>query len=919
MNYYGLDGGLKYLIENAKQFSKPFLFTVQAHKWDRDPDQHYVREPSAYEIKAMTNLAVCYGAKGISYYLYSHPSNDPTVLGFYYTDTGLPRDTDDYGYPKWETIKQLNQKLASIGNELLSLDWEGAKSWSNGNTAGNWIGIISNISTNVPSETGYVETSHSKIQDVDYIFVVNRRTLPTDQRTITVTIDKASSIYNNWNITEIGASNSLTVGKTGSFEFSYEPGEGKLFKLEPVVIAGGNLIYNEIISSDIELHGDLTIESGVTLTVNADYNCYGNITIKDGGYIKTTGNGKMFFNNHKRIIVEGTAVIIGEPLNKIELDFIAPHHTNGINVKNGGELAIYYSFIKNSRNGITVDPGGTLIEVAEVDFEDCSDHCINIAGPNSSNCWIHYNTFTNSNCAISATNLGDIYIAYNTVQDVEQGIYLSNVTSPLIMNNTMSSTQKQLPGIFLESCSGGIRENTISGFTNGIHLGNSSPDIGGNEITNNLYHGIYVGAGSLPRMDARLYYDPPNYYPVAGYNDIWENGGTTIGGPPDNDGSEIFFNSSNAVIQEGCNSVYDDRSGGEHPYRNTKLLMNGISFGGQITIHAEFNYWSDNPLYPLEERFGNLTVYYEPFLEDPCEIPVGGGGGEELFVKSSSGEIIDTLYPLQRTVGSLSNTDLLYAVAEEKFISADYEGAEVIYNQITNGNDSLKVKLPAYTRLYDIGKLSSKPESYFNNLNNVYSSLVQSTNDSLMINIFSQLGSLSLVGKEEYIQAIEEFDDVIQQNPGSEKAVYAEIDALTTSLLIEGEDSTLQKGRLGKYLIKNPSDYSSRIDGILRKHFGNGEQKTEEETIPTEYTLYQNYPNPFNPLTTIKYDLPSASNISLIIYDILGRKVKELVNTKQQAGRYEIQFNASNLASGVYVYQLIADKYISSKKMILLK
>ncbi|NWG28639.1 MAG: T9SS type A sorting domain-containing protein, partial [Ignavibacteriaceae bacterium] len=70
---------------------------------------------------------------------------------------------------------------------------------------------------------------------------------------------------------------------------------------------------------------------------------------------------------------------------------------------------------------------------------------------------------------------------------------------------------------------------------------------------------------------------------------------------------------------------------------------------------------------------------------------------------------------------------------------------------------------------------------------------------------------------------------------------------------------------------------------------------------------------------TIKYDLPNTSDVSLIIYDILGRKVKELVNTKQQAGRYEIQFNASNLASGVYIYQLVAEKYIISKKMILLK
>jgi len=88
---------------------------------------------------------------------------------------------------------------------------------------------------------------------------------------------------------------------------------------------------------------------------------------------------------------------------------------------------------------------------------------------------------------------------------------------------------------------------------------------------------------------------------------------------------------------------------------------------------------------------------------------------------------------------------------------------------------------------------------------------------------------------------------------------------------------------------------------------------------PTEYLLEQNFPNPFNPVTTIKYDLPTTSDVSLIIYDILGRKVNELVNTRQQAGRYEVQFDASNLTSGVYLYQLIAEKYMSSRKMILLR
>ena len=88
---------------------------------------------------------------------------------------------------------------------------------------------------------------------------------------------------------------------------------------------------------------------------------------------------------------------------------------------------------------------------------------------------------------------------------------------------------------------------------------------------------------------------------------------------------------------------------------------------------------------------------------------------------------------------------------------------------------------------------------------------------------------------------------------------------------------------------------------------------------PENFVLLQNYPNPFNPVTTIKYELPAMSNVSLSVYDIIGRKVKELVNTKQAAGKYEVRFDAANLASGVYIYTLQADNFINTKKMLLLK
>jgi hypothetical protein len=92
-----------------------------------------------------------------------------------------------------------------------------------------------------------------------------------------------------------------------------------------------------------------------------------------------------------------------------------------------------------------------------------------------------------------------------------------------------------------------------------------------------------------------------------------------------------------------------------------------------------------------------------------------------------------------------------------------------------------------------------------------------------------------------------------------------------------------------------------------------------EQENPNEYQLLKNYPNPFNPITTICYDLPRNSVVILAVYDLLGRRIVELVNQHQTAGKHEIKFNPQNLSTGVYIYQLTADKFVDRKKMMYLK
>ena len=89
--------------------------------------------------------------------------------------------------------------------------------------------------------------------------------------------------------------------------------------------------------------------------------------------------------------------------------------------------------------------------------------------------------------------------------------------------------------------------------------------------------------------------------------------------------------------------------------------------------------------------------------------------------------------------------------------------------------------------------------------------------------------------------------------------------------------------------------------------------------IPVDFKLHQNYPNPFNPSTTIRYELPYKSYVNIKVYDVLGNEIKTLVDKEQNIGRYELQFNAQNLPSGIYYYKMTTEHNSITKKLMLIK
>ena len=120
------------------------------------------------------------------------------------------------------------------------------------------------------------------------------------------------------------------------------------------------------------------------------------------------------------------------------------------------------------------------------------------------------------------------------------------------------------------------------------------------------------------------------------------------------------------------------------------------------------------------------------------------------------------------------------------------------------------------------------------------------------------------------------------------------------------------------------------IDDTQRQYIINffesseSELSNDGEIIPTNFYLEEPYPNPFNPVTSLRYDLPEQAQVTLTVYDLMGREVTRLVNTTQKAGYRSVQWNATDsfgkaVSAGVYLYQIQAGEFVQTKKMVLLK
>ncbi|MEX0735956.1 MAG: LamG-like jellyroll fold domain-containing protein [Bacteroidota bacterium] len=439
----------------------------------------------------MVNLALAYGAKGISYFLYY---SVPEGHGLVHQD-GTPRRTiyggTAYAGDKWETVKSMDQQLAILGPTLAQLTWQDAFSrhlLTGPFSKFNFLlgGNLTNVTTNEADDQTYVEVGWLRDipNGIDYLMVVNRRTAPGDSRNIEVTFNNAGSRE----ITDVASGRIWIIPPLGRFEDSFSPGDGRLYRVQDAVWSGSKQITSNVI---VPAEATLTINPGTAITFSSG------ATLIVEGNLNAQGTG----GSHISFDGQGYAPPTSEPYYwKLAM----------LRFREGGSGTIKYSDFKDAKYQLFSEATGSL------DIQNCTFVNFGFSGANGGNgVEIFYDI------ASPPLAMGALSITNNTFSGTSKlgyGIVVANV-QPITMTITGNIIQDCYMGILAHKMSGTIGANTITGCANGVVANSQSPiftglTASGNEksfflentsatvtnctITGVNQQGIYVKSGSTP-------------------------------------------------------------------------------------------------------------------------------------------------------------------------------------------------------------------------------------------------------------------------------------------------------------------------------------------------------------------------------------------------------------------------------------
>jgi len=516
---------------------------------------------------------------------------------------------------------------------------------------------------------------------------------------------------------------------------------------------------------------------------------------------------------------------------------------------------------------------------------------------------------------------GDNILIYNNnIQDCHTGISISNSSpkifynnsnsSPKIFYNNINATYEASVGISLDnSLSPYLKGNSVVNYNVGISNYLSSPVMYRNNVMNESFTaqiGLKLDYNSIANLEPEKVDDTPEW--VAGWNEILLP----------HSGYGIFVNDySYPIMKCSFNKIY----GGEY---NIK----GKTSVSELTINALNNNWYHNPA--TSSRFDiDCDIEYETYSES---VPSFNNSPS---IYGIGFNIQDTLLKSDESTCPSDNSGLessIYYSASNDERQGNYTSAKQKYEQILNNYVNGKYSKTSLKKILNCADKLNYNESEYGILRNYY--LTQrnnNINDTSFANISEELAIKCLVRKDEFETAINEYENIVSGSSDSGKILNAQLNIIETYLIMSAQGDNLNSSGMTNYTgrisslkpisLKDAIGKMNKILGRnLNKILGRNLETDNPIEIPVNYELSQNYPNPFNPVTKINFDLPKEGLVKLKVYDLLGREIAVLVNNEfKQPGRYTVEFNGTNLASGIYFYRIETKEFIQTKKMVLVK
>ncbi|HEY5534400.1 MAG TPA: T9SS type A sorting domain-containing protein [Ignavibacteria bacterium] len=811
-----LDNGLNNrVLKSMDALSKDnsdmhIFFAPQAHLC-RHSTAHLLKEPSNEELELQTYLALTYNAKGIMYFAYTSfgdTNSDSYQRGIMNTigQTPQPRHVSAYGQDKYEAIKQISIKLNKWGPTLMSFNPEYTKSYiyrlesertqffqhpyfrnvytlkygSGGQLNCDQDNFLPELSGECPEDT-YIQiaTFNNNAPSSQYFMIINKRCAKdtivgtdstlTGKRFVRVLFKANSSSFsgfNNWKIIDLYNDSLIcTFDKRISAPLSlgkYKPGEGKLYKMIPVMVDGGTLVCDEAPTA------------GSFICDNAVFNDGYNITL----YPSTT----ISFNPNGKIVMNGGNFITGSYASNQSSPPRVTLHGNG-----------------NRWEGLSLTNCG-IIEIGTTNFSDIYDNVSSEQYQNTAINIINCYNFAVSGCSFNLSNeasaidvlingdgtveWSNAYFGYNNFVFSSNSMCPIKVNSPAsslipmyICNNSLINNEESISmAMSIYGVIGGtIRNNVITNFINPIFVTSSTLDLFDNYIYSNIdsNNGVYGTAGSHINMSSNI-----GYY-TGGSNHIITANSTCCNINVDNSFFDISAGNNLFNISSSSSSYH---LFGTFPEFGDKQRANNNCY--QIdtanTQPVYEVYWETSD--PVEFDFGtsvcgdNPSLDYDVFTfsnafnDTVYKTGSGSGGGEkefnnmEITTENNYAKLCDSL--------NVNVRKRNYPVVE----------AQCKY-LLTNYPDSIRT-LAAISWLYYSTVSRDSLSSKMNALKSFYETLIlnNSENEALIDRAFYFIQKCKVALKQ-YQDAMTGFQLIMTQHPYSFEGLVASWDYAATHLL----------------------------------------------------------------------------------------------------------------------------------------